>query len=385
MLYWNVNSDGTLTVVPDHNSPPLTTTKSNPNWDKILTALRQNQGDEVVRLMSIKDAMMDYFDGKISIRGNQVWYGNQTLHGRDVERTLELMRINVPVGPMVKFLNNKMNNPSRRAVDEMYNFLTNPAVDKNGGMPITPNGTILGYKGVRADYYSIMGNPATVVLQGTVDSGGHILNEIGATIEVARNSVCDNYKNGCAEGLHIGSREYAEGWAGPDGKVILVEFSPEDAVSVPEDCGFQKLRACKYVVRGECQREVQLSTTYTEDYTPSDDDGVRMVPNWDDDYEREQDEQDEQDEQEEQEEQEELDELESSEKRAVEYDRGYQAGELDGLRHKARSFSHEQFVSSRNDPHFPWDRDYVQGYQDGYSRERQRQQRRDQNKTPDVF
>ena len=28
----------------------------------------------------------------------------------------------------------------------------------------------------------------------------------------------------------------------------MVEFDPEDAVSVPTDCGFQKLRVCKYKV-----------------------------------------------------------------------------------------------------------------------------------------
>lgn len=350
MLSWTLASDSNLMVVTD-NFETLTTTKSNPNWDKILTALRAGQGDEVVRLMSIKDAMVDYFDGKIAIRGNQIWYGNQTLHGRDVERTLELMRMDVPVGPMVAFLKNKMNNPSRRAVDEMYNFLTNPAVDKNGGMPITPNGTILGYKGVRADFYSISGNPKTVVLQGKVDESGHILNEIGATIEVARNSVCDDYKNGCAEGLHIGSREYAESWAGSDGKVILVEFSPEDVVSVPEDCGFQKLRACKYVVRGECQRETRLNTTYTEDYTPSDE------CEEEDDYEREQ----------------ELEELDAQDAAENEYNEGFDRGFRDGKAHKARLYIRgDENLGNGSLDHSP---DFISGYNRGYEdiRRQQRQ------------
>lgn len=344
MLSWTLASDSSLTVVTN-NFETLTTTKSNPNWANILEALRGDRGDEVVRLMSIKDAMVDYFDGNLAIKGNTVWYGNQNLHGRDVERTLELMRMAVPVGPMVKFLNAKMRNPSRRAVDELYNFLTNPAVDKNGGMPITPNGTILGYKGVRSDYYSISGNPQTVVLQGKVDEGGHILNEIGATIEVARNSVCDDYKVGCAEGLHVGSREYAESWAGSDGKVILVEFSPEDAVSVPEDCNYQKLRVCKYTVRGECQREVKLNTTYTEDYTPSTD---TEEPDYDGDDENEPEETDE----------------------ALEpgYDEGYELGERDGKAHKARLYKNYSDVGiGCVNPKF------VEGYCDGYQDERQRQ------------
>lgn len=352
MLSWTLASDSSLTVVTN-NFETLTTTNSNPNWDKILAALRGDRGDEVIRLMSIKDAMVDYFDGNLAIKGNTVWYGNQTLHGRDVERTLELMRMAVPVGPMVKFLNAKMRNPSRRAVDELYNFLTNPAVDKNGGMPITPNGTILGYKGVRADYYSINGNPETVVLQGKVDGGGHILNEVGATIEVARNSVCDDYRVGCGAGVHIGSREYAEGWAGTDGKVLLVEFSPEDVVSVPEDCNYQKLRACKYIVRGECQRETKLNTTYTEDYT------LQSV--WDGDpdvFDK-----DIEDEGDSENDPEETD----SDCLDSDYDTGYESGKSDGKAHRARMYKNPSCVTSPNVTRF------VEGYCDGYQDERSRQ------------
>ena len=36
--------------------------------------------------------------------------------------------------------------------------------------------------------------------------------------------------------------------AGGDGRLLLVEFDPADAVSVPTDCDFQKLRVSKYKV-----------------------------------------------------------------------------------------------------------------------------------------
>jgi hypothetical protein len=264
MRSWTIASKSTLTVTTD-SGETLVTTKSNPNWERLLEALRANRGDEVVRLMSIKEGIADFFEGNVAIKGDEVWYGNQKLHGLDVQRTIELIQLKVPVEPMAKFLNAKMANPSRRAVDELYKFLDHKQ------MPITPNGTILGYKGVRADYYSINGNTETVVLKGKVDESGHIFNGIGEEIEVARNSVDDDYKNGCSKGLHIGSREYAEGWAGADGHVMLVEFSPADAVCVPEDCECSKLRACKYIVRGEVPRQqnsAEMNNTYTEAYTP---------------------------------------------------------------------------------------------------------------------
>ena len=69
----------------------------------------------------------------------------------------------------------------------------------------------------------------------------------------------DNRDNHCSHGLHIGSFDYAEGWSGCDGKLLLVEFDPQDAVSVPTDCSFQKLRVAKYKVVADltdCKREL---------------------------------------------------------------------------------------------------------------------------------
>jgi len=352
MLSWNVCKDGTITVVDD-NFVTHTTTQSNPNWGKILEELRRDNGDEVVRLMSISDSVMDYFSasGKIAIKGGTIWYGNQVLHGLDVERTLDMMRINVPVGPMVSFLEAKMRNPSQRAVNELYKFLDHRQ------MPITPNGTILGYKGVQADFYSRMGNPKTVVLQGKTNEAGQILNEIGATIEVARNSVCDDYKEGCAEGLHIGSREYAESWAGPEGKVLLVEFSPEDAVSVPECSQFQKLRACKYTIHGECPRDTKLSDTYTSEYTTpqvededddsfeSDIENVEMV---------------------------EVEQPESDESGEEDYENGLEYGEKDGKAHRRRLFNRND---EDGDIRLSRSVEWITGYNDGYEEERRRQRR----------
>jgi acyl carrier protein len=88
----------------------------------------------------------------------------------------------------------------------------------------------------------------TVVLQGEVDSTGRLLNKVGATIEVERSSVDDDFRQGCSHGLHAGSLSYAKGWGQ---RVVLVEIDPADVVSVPEDCNCQKLRCCKYTIVGE--------------------------------------------------------------------------------------------------------------------------------------
>ena len=43
---------------------------------------------------------------------------------------------------------------------------------------------------------------------------------------------------------------------------MIVKFNPEDAVSVPNDCDFQKLRVCKYSVVGEITERKQLKQPF---------------------------------------------------------------------------------------------------------------------------
>ena len=45
--------------------------------------------------------------------------------------------------------------------------------------------------------------------------------------------------------------DYANDWAGSDGRLMIVEYSPTDIVSVPEESGYGKLRVCKYTVIAE--------------------------------------------------------------------------------------------------------------------------------------
>ena len=147
--------------------------------------------------------------------------------------------------PLVNFITRLQSNPSANSVNELYSFLSYKS------LPTTPEGKVLGYKGVKDDFYSSTGNADTIVVQGEVNDSHQILNEVGATIEVARRCVDDNKDNHCSYGLHVGSYDYANSWAGEDGRLLVVEFDPEDAVSVPTDCDFQKLRVSKYKVVGD--------------------------------------------------------------------------------------------------------------------------------------
>lgn len=249
-------TNGTLTVILDNGASILTARNDHPKWEDIVKAYKAGNETELQSLISLKTVVETYSVGDLSINTSTVTFRGKPLHSVDVNRVLAFLRDGLPYKPLANYIARKMANPSARAISEMYNFL------EHKNMPITPDGNIIAYKGVQDSLYSKFGNKATVVLQGTVNEAGQILNAIGSTIEVERSSVDDDFRQGCSFGLHAGSLSYAKGW-GP--RVILVEIDPADVVSVPDDCNCQKLRCAKYKVLGEYTGP--MPDTYTPEFS----------------------------------------------------------------------------------------------------------------------
>ena len=225
---------------------PYTVNTDNPNYTGLKNALLNAEYDSIGRFLDIKKQIEDFSHGSIKVVAEKVYYGNYELKGFVIDKLLEFLRSGAKdAQPILNFIEKLMFNPSKNSVDQLYTFLSYKT------LPLTETGNIIGYKGVDTDFYSKHGNKNTIVITGNVDANGRVLNKIGETIEVARNSVDDNKDNHCSHGLHVGSYDYAKGWAGNDGHLMMVEFNPSDAVSVPTDCNFQKLRVSKYKVIGE--------------------------------------------------------------------------------------------------------------------------------------
>jgi len=247
---------GTLNVVFDNGAEVKSIRKEDrPDWDDIVAAYRTGDEQRLRVLLSAKAVMEEYSNGDITIDGTGVLYRGHPLQGVDVERVLSFKANDLPYEPLANYMARKMANTSQRAIQELYPWL------EHRNITLTRKGTFIGYKGVQNNFFSVMGNTSTIVLQGVVDAEGHILNEIGKTIEIARQSVCDDFRKPCGPGLHVGSLSYATGWGQ---RCILVEVDPADVVSVPTDCDCQKLRVCKYTVVGEyCG---PLPDTYTPEF-----------------------------------------------------------------------------------------------------------------------
>ena len=117
-----------------------------------------------------------------------------------------------------------------------------------------PNVGILGYRGLNQNFTSKHAGPGIV---NGVTVNGHLDNSPGNVLELPVELVEVNAARGCASGLHVGTYEYATGWAGYGGLVVSVEVDPRHVRSVPYECESRKIRVSKYVVREVVTNKVE--------------------------------------------------------------------------------------------------------------------------------
>jgi hypothetical protein len=241
-----VTSTGALVAIV--NGKQFTIDKSHANWHSLHNAFKENRADDFVNLVdvvaTINQAATKYSTNgnKVEVRDEVVYYNNRPLQNSLTDKMLGMLRDGHDIKPMVLFLENLLQNPSKRAVDELYNFL------EHKGLGITEDGCFLAYKAVRENYLD--------------KYSGTISNKPGTVVEVQRNTVDDDASRHCSHGLHVGCLAYSgpTGWYHTAGdKVLIVKVNPKDAVSVPTDHNFTKLRTCKYEVVGEFKGELNKS------------------------------------------------------------------------------------------------------------------------------
>lgn len=237
-----------------------TTTKiveqSHPNWSEIVELYKQAKYVELVPLFDMDAAIQSKFKGKFTVFGGQVCYNGLPVKGYLIDRILFFMReLPKQTDRLIKFAENLYSNPSPAVIEQLYKFL------EHQNMPITEDGCFLAYKGVGNDYYSRTAGDLKII-KGKV-KGGRVYNAVGQEIIAERANVCDDKNQGCARGLHVGSYDYANNFKG-NGRLMIIKVNPRDAVSVPHDESWKKLRACRYEVIAE--EDGRLSEVYDIDY-----------------------------------------------------------------------------------------------------------------------
>jgi hypothetical protein len=143
---------------------------------------------------------------------------------------------------LAAFTKNLNQNPSYRAVNELYEFLV--ASD----IKITKDGVVECFKRVNENY--------TDVYTGKFD------NSPGKYVHVPRNKVDENSEVTCSYGLHVCSKAYLSSYSGA--RVVKVHVHPKDFVAIPKDYYSidgqgqvkAKARVCAYKVIEDVTEEV---------------------------------------------------------------------------------------------------------------------------------
>lgn len=242
--------------------------KTHPFWDKIEDALRNNNDTDVLRYISITDAIDKFSCGHFRIENDRVFYKDHEIKNGLTKRINQMIKEGYPVTAMLRFLDNLMQNPSNRAINELYGFL------ETNSLPITEDGCFVAYKRINQNW--------TDVYSGAID------NSVGQTVSMPRNAVDDNPNNTCSHGLHVCSLEYLKHFSGEH--LIAAKVNPRDVVSVPVDYENTKMRVCEYTVL----TELDMATIGITDATwpavyeePDDEDDEEDEPEADDYYEDE--------------------------------------------------------------------------------------------------
>jgi len=224
-----ISNSGNVHMIVDGESH--TVAVDHANYNEIVERLTEENYEDIEKLLDIASSIVVASDGRVSVLDGCVCFDGKEVINPLTERILTFVKEGLPFKPMVKFLENLMDNPSRTSIQELYLFL------EEATLPITEDGCFLAYKKVGDDYKDLYSH--------SID------NSIGEVPEVARNSVDDVRDNLCSYGLHFCSLAYLPKYHGGSGRVMIVKINPKDVVSIPSDYNNAKGRCCKYEVIGE--------------------------------------------------------------------------------------------------------------------------------------
>ena len=227
MSYPFVIQGSNVTVVIGNK--PHTISKTHVTYQKVVDAIKAGDWATVKAIIDPVKVVLNYGQGNVTIQGDKLFWKGTEFNGTLAARMIQMLQDGFTIEPMVLFMENLMQNPSKRAVDELYGFL-----EKNN-LPLTPDGYFLAYKKVRDDFKDCY--------SGTMD------NSVGNIVGMDRNKVDDNKDNTCSTGLHFCGQSYLAHFSGA--RTVIVKINPRDVVSIPSDYNGAKGRACRYEVIGE--------------------------------------------------------------------------------------------------------------------------------------
>lgn len=194
-------------------------------------------------------AVLENLSERVQVANSRVWVDQTEVEDVFADLLISLLdEGEEDYQPYVNFLEKVYSNTNADIRENLSRWLSAEQFS------ILPNGNILGYRGLNSDYTSKHAGPGVV---NGVSVNGHLDNSVGNVVELPVELVEVNAARGCASGLHVGTHNYASGWAGYGGVVVSVEVDPRHVRSVPYECNGEKMRVSKYKVLDTITQKVE--------------------------------------------------------------------------------------------------------------------------------
>lgn len=215
--------------------------KEAPQFGNLRAAILEERWDDIPNHLTVHNNLKIWAKGEFTIGDSgELLYRGEVLPEDLHSRIHEMTTAGEDPTSLFNFWERLQKNPSFRSVSQLFSFLN------HGGIPITPDGCFLAYKGVNDDY--------------TDRYTGKIDNRPGTKHKMPRNKISDDPKEECHYGYHVGAEQYASTFGS---RVVVCKVDPEHVVCVPYDCSREKMRVCEYEVIGNYGNTLP-STTYDD-------------------------------------------------------------------------------------------------------------------------
>ena len=229
-----ISNDGTVNAFV--GGKPYTFNKSHHNYGALVAYLENGNVEHFEASYDMASTVEHYCDGYVHVEKGELTWQGVPMPDLFTDRILQMRKEGFDIDPMLNFLDNMNDNPSDKAIVELFDFM------QNKHLPITDDGHFLAYKAVSPDFKDIY--------------TGNIDNSVGSEVSIDRSKVDSNRDKHCSAGLHVGAIDYVKSYGGIDldddndggNQIVICKVNPADVVSVPSDAKFQKLRCCKYEV-----------------------------------------------------------------------------------------------------------------------------------------
>lgn len=252
-FYKITNIEGRMSVTVLVKGQLKVMSDSDKSFPTVLELVSEGEFDRALSLFDKESVVRESLQkselsSRIEIRYGQVLLDGEACNNEITDLIVDMADAGEDYVPLANFFALLADNPIHHSRNRLFDWLRSA-----GKFSLDSDGHIIGYKGLRSDFKSSHAGPGIV---NGHPCNGNLDNRPGNILEIEE--VEFDPEIGCAHGLHVGTFEYAQNWAGAGGKLVSVRVSPADVGSVPTDSGDAKMRVFKYEVIEE------VDSPYTE-------------------------------------------------------------------------------------------------------------------------